>query len=69
MCHTASSSSSDGDLDGMFDDEPASSGEEEDDRRMGMSAFAPADEWEDRIQEDIETEGGRPSSHMYPGMF
>ena len=41
----------------MLDVESASSSDEGDDRRMGMSAFAAADDWDERIQDDIAAEG------------
>lgn len=53
---------SDSDGDSMLDVESATSSDEEDDRRMGMNAFASADDWDARIQDDIAAEGVHPGS-------
>lgn len=60
-----SESESDSDGDDMLGVESGSSSEDEDDRRMGMNAFASADDWEDRIQQDIATEGLPSLCHSY----
>ena len=56
----------DSDGDSMLDVESATSSDEGDDRRMGMSAFASAEEWDERIQQDIAAEGSSPAPAVIP---